>query len=414
VIAAVRPATTTFASLRVRNFRLYVAGQTVSVAGNWMQNVAIGWLVLSLSGDGGLLGLVIACRYAPILLLASWGGLIADRHDPRTLLRITACCQTVISATIGVLTLTGWIGIASLAALILAAGVVDVCEVPSRQTILHRLVGPDLVGNAVALNSIAINVARVLGPGVAGLLVVWAGTGWCFVANAATYLAVFAGLQALRVAQLHASEPEVAARGQIRAGLRYVREHADLRVPLLLVAIAGAFAWEFPVTVPLLTSVTFGGDATAYGWALASLAAGSVAGGLLTARARDVGTRAVALAGVGWGVTLLAVAAAPTLAVAYALFALVGVGAVAFNAISKTVLQVRSADRMRGRVMALWSTGWQGTTVIGAPVVGFVGEWVGPRAALGVGGVTTLLAGGTVLLVNARRRRRAARASGPP
>ena len=204
MIAAVRPATTTFASLRVRNFRLYVAGQTVSVAGNWMQNVAVGWLVLSLSGDGGLLGLVIACRYAPILLLASWGGLIADRHDPRTLLRITACCQTVISATIGVLTLTGWIGIASLAALILAAGVVDVCEVPSRQTILHRLVGPDLVGNAVALNSIAINVARVLGPGVAGLLVVWVGTGWCFVANAATYLAVFAGLQALRVGQLHA------------------------------------------------------------------------------------------------------------------------------------------------------------------------------------------------------------------
>ena len=168
------------------------------------------------------------------------------------------------------------------------------------------------------------------------------------------------------------------------------------------------------MTVPLLTSVTFGGDATAYGWALASLAAGSVAGGLLTARARDVGTRAVALAGVGWGVTLLAVAAAPTLAVAYALFALVGVGAVAFNAISKTVLQVRSADRMRGRVMALWSTGWQGTTVIGAPVVGFVGEWVGPRAALGVGGVTTLLAGGTVLLLSARRRRRAGRASGPP
>jgi len=286
--------------------------------------------------------------------------------------------------------------------------------VPSRQTILHRLVGPDLVGNAVALNSISINVARVLGPGVAGLLVVWVGTGWCFVANAATYLAVFAGLQALRVAQLHASEPEVAARGQIRAGLRYVRDHPDLRVPLLLVAIAGAFAWEFPVTVPLLTSVTFGGDATAYGWALASLAAGSVAGGLLTARARDVGTRAVALAAVGWGVTLLAVAAAPTLAVAYALFALVGVGAVAFNAISKTVLQVRSADRMRGRVMALWSTGWQGTTVIGAPVVGFVGEWVGPRAALGVGGVTTLLAGGTALLLSARRRRRAGRASGPP
>jgi MFS family permease len=414
VIAAVRPATATFASLRVRNFRLYVAGQTVSVAGNWMQNVAVGWLVLSLSGDGGVLGLVIACRYAPILLLASWGGLIADRHDPRTLLRISACCQTVISATIGVLTLTGWIGVASLAALILAAGVVDVCEVPSRQTILHRLVGPDLVGNAVALNSIAINVARVLGPVVAGLLVVWVGTGWCFVANAATYLAVFAGLQALRIAQLHTSESEVAARGQIRAGLRYVRDQPDLRVPLLLVAMAGAFAWEFPVTVPLLTSVTFGGDATAYGWALACLAAGSVAGGLLTARARDVGTRAVALAGVVWGVTLLAVAAAPTLAVAYALFVLVGVGAVAFNAISKTVLQVRSADRMRGRVMALWSTGWQGTTVIGAPVVGFVGEWVGPRAGLGLGGVTTLLAGGTALLLSARRRRRAGRASGPP
>jgi MFS family permease len=391
-----------FAAFAVRNFRLFMAGQAVSVAGNWMQNVAVGWLVLSLAGDGGVLGLIIACRYAPLLVLGSWGGLVVDRNDARTMLRITATGQAVISAAIGVLTLTGAIRVGSLAALVLAAGVADVFDSPARQTFFHNLVGRDRLPNAIALNSVVINTARVLGPGSAGFLIVSVGVGWCFLLNAASFLMVLACLQLVRRAELVASAVQERGRGQIRAGLRHVAGRRDLLAPLVLVTLAGAFAWEFPVSIPLIVSTTLGGDAQAYGVALGCLSAGAIVGGLIAARLQEPGPRTTALACLAWGVAILVAACAPALPALYVLLAPVGCGAVAFNALSKTVLQVRAAEQMRGRVMALWSTAWQGTTVVGAPAVGYVGDWFGGRAALGLGGVVTLLAGGVVLVLERR------------
>lgn len=387
-----------FRSLCVPNFRLFMMGQAVSVGGTWMQNVGVGWLVLSLTHSGAALGLVTAARYAPLLALGPWGGLVADRHGKRLLLRITASCQALIAGTLGALTITHLIDVWSLAALILCAGVVDVFDTPSRQVFINNLVGRDRLPNAIALNSIVINAARIAGPGIAGFLIASAGVGPCFLANAGSYLGVIAGLTLIRPGELIPSATETRVPGQIRAGLRYVRHTPELLIPLLLVAVSGAFAWEFPVTLPLFTSGTFHGGPASYGTALACVAAGSIAGGLVAARREHVTTRTVALSAAAWGVVITAASAAPSLPVAFAALLFVGSGAVTFNSVSKTLLQVVADERMRGRVMSLWSIGWQGSTVIGAPVVGFIGQWLGGRYSLAFGGVTTLLAGAAVLV----------------
>jgi MFS family permease len=391
-----------FSSLRIRNFRLYMAGLTVSVAGNWMQNVAVGWLVLQLTASGTALGLVTAARYAPLLVLGAWGGLVADRHDKRLLLRLTALVQLVVAAVLGVLTMTHVVDIWSLTALILVAGVVDVIDTPSRQAFMNNVVGRDRIGNAIALNSVLVNGARVVGPGIAGLVISTIGVGPCFLLNAVSFAATWLGLQLMRRNELVPTEAEVAAKRQIRAGLRYVMSTPDLRTPLLLVAVAGAFAWEFPVSIPLFTSDTFGGGASEFGWALSAIATGSIAGGLLAARRPAVTQRSVATSALLWGIAILAASFAPSLPVAYVLLGVVGSGAVTFNAMSKTFLQITARDQMRGRVMALWSIGWQGTTVLGAPVVGALGQTLGGRYGLAFGGVCCVAVAVPVLL--ARRR----------
>ena len=391
-----------FSSLRIRNFRLYMTGLTVSVTGNWMQNVAVGWLVLQLTDSGTVLGAVTAARFAPLLVLGAWGGLVADRHDKRLLLRITAVVQLVVAAVLGGLTMTHVIDIWSLTGLILVAGVVDVIDTPSRQAFMNNIVGRDRIGNAIALNSVLINGARVVGPGIAGFVIATVGVGPCFLLNAASFAATWLGLQLMRRDELIHTAAEVAAKRQIRAGLRYVLSTPDLRTPLLLVAVAGAFAWEFQVSIPLFTSDTFHGGASEFGWALSAISVGSIAGGLLAAWRRAVTQRSVAMSALLWGIAILAASFAPSLPVAYLLLAVVGSGAVTFNAMSKTFLQITSRDQMRGRVMALWSIGWQGTTVLGAPVVGVLGQTLGGRYGLAFGGVCCVLVAVPVLLTRPR------------
>jgi MFS family permease len=386
-----------FSSLRIRNFRLYMTGLTVSVAGNWMQNVAVGWLVLQLTHSGAILGLVTAARFAPLLVLGAWGGLVADRHDKRLLLRVTAAAQLLVAAVLGVLSMTHVITIWSLTALILVAGIVDVIDTPCRQAFMNNIVGRDRIGNAIALNSVLINGARVIGPGIAGWVIATAGVGPCFLLNAASFAATFLGLQLMRADELIPTATETATKRQIRAGLAYVRNTPELRTPLLLVAVAGAFAWEFQVSIPLFTSDTFHGGASEFGWALSAISAGSIAGGLVAARRRTVLLRSVAMSALLWGIAIVAASLSPTLPVAYVLLALVGSGAVTFNAASKTFLQIAAKDQMRGRVMALWSIGWQGTTVLGAPVVGFLGQF-GGRYGLAFGGITCAAIAVPVLL----------------
>jgi MFS family permease len=390
-------AVSTFGSLRVRNYRLYFTGQGVSVAGSWMQNIAIGWLALQLSHSGTVLGIITGARFLPLLLLGPWGGLIADRADNRRLLTYTQAAMAAVSFVLATLSLLQLVTLPVLAVLVLCLGMVNVVDGPSRQILISQLVDRKLLRNAIALNSVAMNFSRVLGPGVGGALIAGVGVTSCFYFNAVSFVAVIASLLMMRTSELFPSKREVREKGQIRAGLRHVRGTPELLRPLVLVTITGIFTWEFPVTMPLITATTFRQGASAYGIAMACLGVGAVCGGLVAARRRKLTVRSLAVSAVLWGAAIIAAALAPTLPVLFVLLVVVGSGSITFNSSAKTLLQLASAPQMRGRVMSLWSIAWQGSTVIGAPAVGAVGALLGARYALLTGGVAAVIAGAAIV-----------------
>ena len=391
-----------FASLHLYNYRLYFFGQSTSVAGNWMQNVAISWVVLQLSHSGAVLGAMTAARFVPLLLLGPWGGLITDRSDKRRMMIVTQICLALLSLVLAVLSLTGHVSLLALIAIVVSLGIVNVFDGPARQSLISNMVGRDRIANAIALNSIAMNTSRIVGPAVGGVLIATIGVTPCFFVNAISFVAVIASLIAMRTSELMPSQREVRSRGQIRAGLRYVAGTPALIAPLVMVLVTGTFAWEFPVTLPLLTTRTFHGSAAVYGTMTACMGLGSIAGALAAAKRRRLSVRSLSLSAAIWGVLIAAAAAAPNLAVLYGVIVLVGAGAITFNAAAKTLLQLESAPQMRGRVMAIWSMSWQGTTVLGAPLVGAIGGGFGARYGLLVGGVASLAIGAFYLV--ARRK----------
>jgi MFS family permease len=385
-------ASATFESLSVRNFRLYFVGQLVSLAGTWMQQVAQAWLVLELTGSGTALGLVVALQYLPVLLLGAWGGVLADRLPKRPMLIATQ------AAGGGVALVLGWLVAVDAAELwmvyVLAAvlGVVTAVDNPVKQTFVLEMVGPERLGNAVSLNSVMVNLARVVGPGIAGVLIATSGLAVCFLLNATSYVAVIVALVLMRRSELRVTAPP-AVRGNLREGLAYVRRTPALLVPLVVMAVVGTLAYEFQVTLPLLAERTFDGGPGTYGSMSALQGAGAVVGGLAVAGRRRTSPTALASASILFGVLVLVVAAAPTLT--FALVALVPMGAVsiAFISIANTTLQLTTEASMRGRVMALWSVAMIGSTPIGGPVVGWVGEELGARVAIAIGGFAAIGAG---------------------
>jgi MFS family permease len=389
--------TSTFASLAVRNYRLYFIGQGLSGAGSWMQNVAVGWLALEVSHSGLVLGAVTAARYVPLVLVGPWGGLVVDRTDTRRLLKITQIAAGTLSLALAVLTYAGLINLAGLLVIVLALGAVDIFDVPARQSIIGALVDPGRLGNAIALNSVMTNAARALGPALAGTVIAFLGIATCFFINAVSFAAVFISIVLMRASELLPTRRETASKGQIRAGLQYVRRSPWLLTPLVMVAVTGTLTWAYPVSLPLLTAGTFHGDAAAYGFAMSALGVGSVVGGFVAARWQVTSTRGLALASVLWGAADLAVAVAPRILAVYALMLVVGFFAITFNSGAKTVLQIGSEVHMRGRVMSLWFMAWQGSTVIGGPLVGAVGGAFGARYGVALGGVAALLVGAAYL-----------------
>jgi len=397
-----------FASLHVYNYRLYFAGQSVSVAGNWMQNVAISWVVLQLSHSGFVLGAVTAARFVPLLLLGPWGGLISDRSDKRRLMIRTQVCAAALSLVLALLSWTRHTSVPTLVVVVALLGMVNVFDGPARQSLISNMVTRDRLANAIALNSIAMNSSRIVGPGLAGLLIATLGATPCFFFNALSFGAVIASLLAMRRSELVPSKREVRSKGQIRAGLRYMARTPALLGPLVMATVAGTFAWEFPVTLPLLTSMTFHAGPATYGAMLSCLAVGAIAGALVAARRRHLTVRSLSLSAVIWGALIIATAAAPTIGIALAVIVFVGSGAVTFNSAAKTLLQLASAPEMRGRVMAVWSMAWQGSTVVGAPIVGAAAGLAGARAGLVIGGVATLAVGIYYLVAGRRAAREAA------
>lgn len=401
-----KPVGGTFSSLRVYNYRLYFFGQGISVAGNWMQNVAIAWLVLQLTDSAVILGAVTAARFVPLVLLGPLGGLVTDRSDKRRLLTATQVALGVLALLLAILAWLHAVSLVALLFIVVGLGLVNAFDGPARQSLISNLVGRDRLSNAVALNSVAMNSSRIIGPAIGGGLIATLGITPCFFVNALSFGAVIASLLLMRTAELHPSRRETRSPGQIRAGLRYVARTPAVLAPLIMVTVAGIFAWEFPVSLPLIIVDTFHTNAAAYGVVMSCLGAGSIVGGLVAARRRWHSVRSLAVSAVVWGALIVLAALSPSMPVLYLTIALVGSGAITFNSAAKTLLQLTADPVLRGRVMSLWSIAWQGTSVVGAPIVGAVAATLGARSGLAIGGVTTLLAGAYFLVNRLVRDRR--------
>ena len=389
-------------SLRQRNYRLYFFGQLVSVMGTWMQTVAQSFLVLDLTHSGTQLGLTVAVRFLPVLLFGPAGGLFADRQDKRRVLLVTQTLSGLLAAAFAVLTGTHVIEMWMVYLLALALGGVNVFDNPARQSFISEMVPPENLANAVTLNSVSMNMARVFGAAIGGILAAVIGLALCFGCNAISFGAVLLSLVAMRKADLYPAKPVSRKRGQIREGFRYVKTTPQLLIPLLMIALIGTLAWEFQVTLPLMASDVFHGGAAAYGVMTSVMGAGAVVGGLISAARGRPRARSLCLAAIGWGIAILAAALAPNMALELVAMVFVGYGSITFNSYAKTALQLASRPAMRGRVMALWYLAWQGSTPIGGLLVGWIAQELGARWSLIVGGLPTLLCGLLVFPLMAR------------
>lgn len=382
----------TFSSLRIRNYRLYFIGQTISVSGVWMQRVAQSWLVLELTGSGTAVGLVTAMQFLPILVLAPLGGVVADRVDKRRLLYLTQTSAAVIAAVLGVLVVAGVVELWMVFVLAGALGVVGSLDVPARQAFVLEMVGRDEITNAVGLNSVLVNVARVLGPSAAGVIIVTAGTGPAFLINAVTHLGLIVALLMMRAAELSSEPPRPRTPRQLREGFRYVRSTPGVLAPLALMAVAGTFAYNYQIVLPIFARFAFDGDAATYATMTAAMGAGAVVGGLVTAWRRTQPTGALVPTAMVFGAVQILVALAPSLTLALLGLVVLGATSITFLALGNATLQLNSSSHMRGRVMGLWAVAFLGSTPVGGPITGWIGEHIGSRHALGLGGVATLIA----------------------
>jgi MFS family permease len=381
----------TFAALAIPNYRRYIAGQSVSLIGTWMQMAAQSWLVLSLTGSATTLGVIVALQTLPVLLLGPYGGVVADRIDKRRLMVALQIAMGVQALILGVLTVTGAVRLWEIGVLAALLGLNNAFENPARQAFMLELVGGESLRNAVTLNSVLVNVARVIGPAVAGVLIATVGEGPCFLLNAASFAAVVTSLITLERSAIQPSPPSGREPGQLREGLRYVKRTPELGVPLAMMALAGALAYEFQVTLPVMARQGLHVGATGYGFMTAAMGVGAVVGGLFVANRGRTGLPTLVLAATAFGVVLLLASVAPNLPIELLALALAGGASISFMSTGNSTLQLAAAPSMRGRVMALWFVAFQGSTPIGGPIVGWVMAQAGARAGLGLGGVTCLL-----------------------
>ena len=395
----------TFAALKVRNYRLYFTGQVISVSGTWMQMVAQTYLILyRLHGTGVDVAVATGLQFLPLLLAGPFGGLIADRLDKRKVLYCTQVTAGVLALVFGVLTLSHSIRLWEVFVLATLLGGVNLFDNPARQTFVSEMVGLDLMPNAVSLNSVLMNSARVIGPAIGGVLILTVGVGTCFIVNAASYVAVIIALSLMRPHELYRKPGVERAKGQVRQGLRYVWNTPDLRSPLISMAIVGIFAFNFTITLPLLAKFTFHGGAGLYSAFLAAMGAGAVAGGLFTAHRSNPSTKLLAIIGLFFGTMILTVALMPTKTLALIMLVPMGAASISFIATNNATLQLRADPAMRGRVMSLNAIAFLGSTPIGAPLLGYISDISNPRVSLVVGGVATLVASVPLFFLAKRQR----------
>jgi MFS family permease len=382
----------TFRSFAVRNFRLFFGGQLISQIGNWLTLIAQTLLILKLTGNGVAVGLLTACQFLPVLVLGPWAGLVADRSDKRKLLLVVQSLAMVQSFALATFAFLPHPPVLALYAIALAGGFTVAFDNPARRSFVVEIVPEEDVQNAVSLNSALMTGSRIIGPALAGLLITTVGYGWCFVVDGVSYVAVLVGLAMMRPDELRAAPPATKGRGQVRAGLRYVRSIPDLWIPLSVMALIGTLAFNFQVVMPLFVKRTLGGDDARFTFLYSVISIGSLIGALATARRKTVGVRHVLATSVAFGVAMVALAAAPNLASSYPLGLLLGVTSIAFMTSSTAIVQVRAEPAMRGRVLALQAMVFLGSTPIGGPILGAICEAFGARAGLVTGGAACFVA----------------------
>lgn len=383
----------TFTSLEIRNYRLWFLGGFVSNVGTWIGRVGQDWLVLTVltAGSATALGIVTGLQFLPFLLLAPWTGLIADRFSRRRILLVTQSMLALTSLVLGVLAVTGAAQLWHVYAIALVQGVTTAIDNPARQVIVSEMVPPEKLSNAVALNSASFNAGRLIGPGAAGLIIAWWGTGEALLLNTLTFVFVLAALAMLNVSQLR-SPRRAKGRGGIREGFAYVRQRRDIQLVMLLVFVLGTFGMNFQITMALMATKVFDKGAGEFGLLGSIMAVGSLTAALLSARRKEPRLRVLLLALVGFTLSATAAASAPS----YWLFALalVPVGLTALTAMTtaNAMVQTRVAPEMRGRVMALYMAIFMGGTPAGAPLIGWISEQFGPRWTISIGALAVGLA----------------------
>lgn len=380
----------TFRSLRSYNYRLYFFSQIVSMSGTWMQSVAQGWLVLSLTDSGLAVGVTVGLQFGPVLLLGAWGGALADRVDKRKLLVATQVAPALLALALGVLTATDLVTVWMIWVLAGLTGTTIALGIPALQSFLYEMVGPEDVANAVGLNSVVINLSRVVGPLVGAVLIPTVGVAACFFVNAASFAAVIVALLLMRAAELHRGKPVAREPGQVVAGLRYAWRTPSLRVPLIMLALISTLAYNYSVVLPLLTKNVFGRGGGSNGALWSAMGAGALAGALLLA-SRSKPSRVLLIGGAfAFGAVTIALALAPSYYIGMVLLVGIGAAAVLFTSTTNALLQLNAVDAMRGRVMALWSIVFLGSTPVGGLVTGLLARGVGVRWTIAAGGIVTL------------------------
>lgn len=394
----------TFSSLYVRNYRLYYIGQIISTSGTFMQSVAQAWLVLQMTNSGTALGITSALQYVPILILGPYGGVIADRISKRKILYVTQSLSGILALVLGVLTATGFVQVWMVYVLAFLLGIVTAFDNPARQTLYIELVGAENLRNAVTLYSTLVNLARVIGPALAAALIAAFGLAPSFIINGISYGAVVIMLAMMRAEELMVTPPLPRAKGQFQEALRYVAASPVLTGGLLMMGIIGMLTFEFQVSLPLIAQYTFHGDASSYAFLTGSMGFGSVVGGIAFAGGKSVAPRRLAGAAGLFGAAILAAAFMPSLVLSALALVVVGIFSINFSSLGNSVLQLESSPQMRGRVMSFWTIAFIGTTTVGGPLVGWLGQTAGARWGLAIGGLAALAAAGlgAIMMRNVR------------
>jgi MFS family permease len=377
----------TFRSLRVRNYRVYAIGSLVSNIGTWMAFTAQTWLVLVLTDSGSALGITVALQLLPTMLLSPLGGVLADRFSKRTVLQVMQVMMAVPAAVMGGLAVAGVIATWHVFVLAFVFGIGRALEAPARQSFVPEMVGPENLGNAVALNSASFNAGRLIGPAVAGVLIAALGggavaTGWVIIINAVSYGAAVVALSMLDPDRLRPTPVIAAGPGAIREGIAYLRSRPDLVLVLWCVFFLGGFGMNFQITSALMATDEFGKGASEYGVLGSALAVGSLAGSLLAARRAMPRLRFIVLAGLSFAVVQVASGLMPTYYSYMAVLPLVGISILTMATTANAMIQMTSTPAMRGRMAALYLMVFIGSVPVAAPIIGWVAETLGARTAL--------------------------------